>query len=150
MHEILILIGFTFGIPDTISGLTLLAAAASIPDLISSVLVVKKAGKANMAISNSFGSNIFAILFCLSVPWLIKSIINCFRLGTVDLKATAVIVDSAALPLMASLLLVCVFALILTFSLTHWKLGLSVGVVFSIIYVVFVVTAATLETMLAH
>ncbi|KAF8788904.1 Sodium/potassium/calcium exchanger 5 like protein [Argiope bruennichi] len=35
-------IGYTLGIPDTVSGLTILAAGTSIPELVSSVIFVKK------------------------------------------------------------------------------------------------------------
>ena len=36
-----LLVGYTFGFPDTIMGITLLAAGTSVPDLISSVLVAR-------------------------------------------------------------------------------------------------------------
>lgn len=36
------IIGFTFGIPDSVMGITFLAAGSSIPDAMSSVLVVRQ------------------------------------------------------------------------------------------------------------
>ena len=54
-------IGVTFGIPDTVMGLTFLAAGTSIPDLLSSVIVARQ-GLGDMAVSSSVGSNIFDIL----------------------------------------------------------------------------------------
>lgn len=36
------LVGFTFGVPDTVMGLTLVAFGSSVPDCISSLLVAKK------------------------------------------------------------------------------------------------------------
>jgi solute carrier family 24 (sodium/potassium/calcium exchanger), member 4 len=36
------IIGFTFGIPDSIMGITFLAAGSSVPDALSSVLVVRQ------------------------------------------------------------------------------------------------------------
>lgn len=36
------LVGFTFGVPDTIMGLTLVAFGSSVPDCISSLVVAKK------------------------------------------------------------------------------------------------------------
>ena len=140
--------GFTFGLPDTVSGLTILAAGTSVPELISSVLVVKKASQADMAICNSIGSNIFDILFCLGVPWLLKSIIWMFEKGTIDLMATAVPIDSEALPLTTFSLLVTIFALLFTFQMTNWKLGLTVGITCSIVYIVFVVVSSILEVRL--
>ena len=42
-------IGVTFGIPDTVMGLTFLAAGTSIPDLLSSVIVARQ-GLGDMAV----------------------------------------------------------------------------------------------------
>jgi hypothetical protein len=39
------IIGFTFGIPDSIMGITFLAAGSSVPDALSSVLVVRQGMK---------------------------------------------------------------------------------------------------------
>ena len=47
-------IGVTFGIPDTVMGLTFLAAGTSIPDLLSSVIVARQ-GLGDMAVSSSVG-----------------------------------------------------------------------------------------------
>ncbi len=127
------------------AGLTFLAAGTSVPELISSVIVVKKAGLANMAICNSIGSNIFDILFCLGVPWLLKSIIIMIKSGSIDLAVSAIPIHSLALPLTSLTLLITIFALIATFQLTNWKLGLTVGITCSLIYVAFIVIASVLE-----
>merc|ERR1711907_626745 len=68
-------IGVTFGIPDTVMGLTFLAAGTSIPDLSSSVIVARQ-GMGDMAVSSSVGSNIFDILMGLPIPWFFYSITN--------------------------------------------------------------------------
>jgi Ca2+/Na+ antiporter len=39
------IIGFTFGIPDSVMGITFLAAGSSVPDAMSSVLVVRQGRK---------------------------------------------------------------------------------------------------------
>lgn len=70
-----VIIGFTFGVPDTVMGISLMAIAISVPEGFSSVIVCKK-GLGNMAISNSVGSNAFDILICLGLPWLIKALIS--------------------------------------------------------------------------
>jgi len=36
------IIGFTFGIPDSVMGITFLAAGSSVPDALGSVLVVRQ------------------------------------------------------------------------------------------------------------
>ncbi|KAG9510849.1 Sodium/potassium/calcium exchanger 3, partial [Fragariocoptes setiger] len=68
------LIGYTLGIPDSIMGITFLAAGTSVPDAYSSIHVAKM-GMADMAVSNSIGSNIFDILVGLSLPWFIQTAI---------------------------------------------------------------------------
>lgn len=62
------IIGFTLGIPDTVMGLTFVAAGVSVPDALSSIAVIKD-GYGDMAVSNAVGSNVFDILVCLGLPW---------------------------------------------------------------------------------
>lgn len=62
-----ILLAHTFGVSDVIIGLTILAIGTSLPDTLSSVIVAKK-WRADMAISNAQGSNIFNIWICLGLP----------------------------------------------------------------------------------
>lgn len=57
-------------VPQVIIALTILAWWTSVPDLLSSIIVAKK-WKADMAVANAVGSNIFDILICLGLPWLI-------------------------------------------------------------------------------
>lgn len=68
------IIGTTLGIPDTVMGLTFVAAGVSIPDALSSMAVIKE-GYGDMAVSNAVGSNVFDILICLGLPWLIQTTI---------------------------------------------------------------------------
>lgn len=58
------------GVPPVIIALTILAWGTSIPDLLSSLIVAKK-WKADMAVANAVGSNIFDILICLWLPRLL-------------------------------------------------------------------------------
>lgn len=71
--EILIHKGDTLDIPDSVMGLTILAAGTSVPEAISSIIVTNQ-GHGAMGISNSIGSNTFDVLLCLGIPWLIKSL----------------------------------------------------------------------------
>merc|ERR1719247_280454 len=61
------IIGMVANIPDTIMGLTFLAAGTSIPDLLTSVIVARQ-GLGDMAVSSSVGSNIFDVLIGLPLP----------------------------------------------------------------------------------
>ena len=67
--------GYTFGIPDTVMGITFLAAGTSVPDTIASILVARN-GYGDMAVSNSIGSNVFDIFLGLGLPWLLKTTIR--------------------------------------------------------------------------
>lgn len=66
------ILGDTFNIPDSVMGLTFLAAGTSVPEAVSSVLVTNQ-GHGAMGISSSISSNTFDILLCLGLPWFIKS-----------------------------------------------------------------------------
>lgn len=67
-------IGSTLSIPDTVMGLTFVAAGVSVPDALSSIAVIKE-GYGDMAVSNAIGSNVFDILVCLGLPWFIQTAI---------------------------------------------------------------------------
>ena len=82
------IIGLVANIPDTIMGLTFLAAGTSIPDLLTSVIVARQ-GLGDMAVSSSVGSNIFDILVGLPVPWLAYSAVNSGKPMQVYLRFTA-------------------------------------------------------------
>lgn len=142
--------GITIGIPDIVSGITILAAGISVPELISSYLLVKKSGLVDMAICNSIGSNIFDILFCLGIPWLLKSIILMFRHGLRGdvLMDTAVPVQSTALPVTSLTLLINILAILFTFKMAKWTLGLGVGIACIVLYVIFIAVSTVLEMVL--
>lgn len=67
------LIATNFGISDRIIGLTVIAFGTSLPELVTSVIAGLK-GKADIAIGNIVGSNIFNILFVLGSAALITDI----------------------------------------------------------------------------
>lgn len=62
-----------FGVSDRIIGLTIVAFGTSLPELMTSVTAAKK-GKADIAIGNIVGSNIFNILFVLGTTALITTV----------------------------------------------------------------------------
>ena len=88
MVESAVAVSISFGIPQAIIGLTILAAGTSIPDLISSIIVAKK-WHWNMSVSNALWSNIFDILFGLWFVYFVYFLVN-----WID---TAIIVDRASL-----------------------------------------------------
>ncbi|KAK7872839.1 hypothetical protein R5R35_006711 [Gryllus longicercus] len=133
------IIGDTLRIPDSVMGITFLAAGTSVPEAVSSVIVAKQ-GHGSMGISNSIGSNTFDILLCLGLPWLIKASF---------LPTTAgqhfVGINSRGLEYSAISLLSTLFLLYATFSLNKFKLNRKVGQACLLMYGMFLVLASLIE-----
>ncbi|XP_034105542.1 sodium/potassium/calcium exchanger 3 isoform X4 [Drosophila albomicans] len=133
------IIGDTLKIPDSVMGITFLAAGTSVPEAVSSVIVAKR-GHGSMGICNSIGSNTFDILLCLGVPWLIKAVFFPILPGQ-----NYVAINSAGLEYSAITLLSTLFLLYLTFSMNKFKLDKKVGIACLVIYLVFMVFASLIE-----
>ena len=73
--EASIQLGDLLGIDAVIMGFIVIAAGTSVPDTVLSVLSAKR-GNYDAAISNVFGSNIFDICICLSVPILMALVLT--------------------------------------------------------------------------
>ncbi|XP_041731457.2 sodium/potassium/calcium exchanger 5 [Coregonus clupeaformis] len=129
------IVGETLGIPDTVMGLTLLAAGTSIPDTVASVLVARE-GKADMAMSNIVGSNVFDML-CLGLPWFIKTVF----VDTVN----PVEVNSTGLVFISATLLLSIVFLFVAVHINGWKLDWKLGIVSLFCYVVFATLAILYE-----
>ena len=125
-------IGATLGVPEVVMGLTVLAAGTSVPDLLSSV-VVARAGKGDMAVSSSIGSNIFDVTVGLPVPWILFNIImDC-----------PVIVGADNLVISVLVLLLMVILVVASVMATNWKMTHGMGAAMMVLYVVFVVQDVT-------
>ncbi|MBC8259640.1 MAG: sodium:calcium antiporter [SAR324 cluster bacterium] len=68
-------LGDMLGIDAVIMGFVVIAAGTSVPDTALSVISARK-GQYDAAISNVFGSNIFDICICLSIPILLALVIS--------------------------------------------------------------------------
>jgi len=123
--------GKVIGIPDTVMGLTFLAAGTSVPDLITSVLVAKQ-GKGDMAVSSSIGSNIFDVTVGLPVPWLIYAAVN---------GGNPVIVNSSGVGCYISLLFLMLILVFLSILAYKWKMTKGMGIMMGLLYFVFVVVS---------
>ncbi|XP_014799940.1 PREDICTED: sodium/potassium/calcium exchanger 5 [Calidris pugnax] len=127
--------GETLGIPESVMGLTLLAAGTSVPDTIASVLVARK-GSGDMAMSNILGSNVFDML-CLGIPWFIKTaFIN--TSGPIE-------VNSNGLTYTAISLICSVVFIFLAVHLNGWKIDKKLGAICLVLYVVFTVLSILYE-----
>ena len=87
-----------FGMSERFIGLTIVALGTSLPELFTSVIAAKK-GKADIAIGNIVGSNIFNILFVVGTSALITPVVF----------ASGFIVDSIVAIGAGVLLWLCVF-----------------------------------------
>lgn len=130
------IIGYTLGIPDTVMGLTFVAAGVSVPDALSSIAVVKE-GYGDMAVSNAVGSNVFDILVCLGVPWFLQTAV--FHPGR------NITVYSKGLTYSTISLFSTVVILIFTTHMNGWKLDKKSGVMLLIGYFVFITVASLYE-----
>jgi Ca2+/Na+ antiporter len=70
-----VIFGDTFGIPDSVIGLTFLAFGGCMPEAISAVIIARK-GSGQMGVSNALGANCLAVLFSLGLPWFISTMKN--------------------------------------------------------------------------
>lgn len=68
-----VIIAETLGMDDRLIGLTIIAFGTSLPELVTSVTAAKK-GKADIAIGNIVGSNVFNILFVVGTTALITPV----------------------------------------------------------------------------
>lgn len=68
-----VLIAQTLGMSESFIGLSIIAVGTSLPELVTSVVAAKK-GKADMAIGNVIGSNIFNIFWILGLSAMINDL----------------------------------------------------------------------------
>ncbi|XP_067618608.1 probable sodium/potassium/calcium exchanger CG1090 [Eurosta solidaginis] len=129
-------IGSTLAIPDTVMGLTFVAAGVSVPDALSSIAVIKE-GFGDMAVSNAIGSNVFDILVCLGLPWFIQTAIIA--------PGSHVNVISKGLAYSTLSLFSTVIFLILSTHLNGWKLDKRLGIILMIWYLCFITLASLYE-----
>ncbi|TGZ45909.1 Sodium/potassium/calcium exchanger 4 [Temnothorax longispinosus] len=131
---------FTFiMIPDSIMGLTFLAAGMSVPEAVSSVIVANQ-GYGAMGISNSIGSNVFDVLLCLGLPWFIKATLLPKIPGQyyVQINSQGLVYSSVSL---FSTLVILYGALFIN----KFALSRTVGVVCLVMYAIFMIFASIVE-----
>lgn len=113
-----LLIGETMRINSTILGLTLVAAALAIPDVVNSLIILKD-GYGNMVLANLLGSNIFNFLLSLGLSWFLKT--------AVIAPGTQIAVDSISLGLLVFLFFTSLIILLVVIHLNEWKVDKRFG-----------------------
>ena len=111
----------SWGVDETLIGLTIVAFGTSLPELVTSIIAAKK-GECGMAIGNVVGSNMFNLLFILGMTSTITPIVG------IDLAA-GIFVDSIVL-------LVFTFMMYL-FSIHGTKFQKGKGVISVVCYLVY-------------
>lgn len=106
----------TFGMTETLIGLTIVAVGTSLPELVTSIVAAKK-GETGMAVGNVVGSNIFNMMFILGVSSMIHP----------------VVVNAASLWDM--LILTVISIIVYVFSLTRRTIDRKEGLVMLSIYI---------------
>ena len=135
-------IGDTIGVPDSVMGLTVLAAGGCLPEAFSSIIMARK-GIGAMGISNSVGANTLDILLCLGLPWFIKCMV--LMAATGDPSDGYVQILSKGVTYNCFALLLCVFVLYSAISLFHFQIRKLFGVTSLTLYGVFITFAVLSE-----
>ncbi|XP_043506815.1 sodium/potassium/calcium exchanger 4-like [Frieseomelitta varia] len=127
-------VGDTIGIPDSIMGLTFLAAGGNMPE-IASIVILARQGDGNMAMSNTLGANILDILLCLGLPWMIK----CLMRG----EDVEIISGSISYSVLSTV--VCIVILYVVIAFSNFKLNKQVGIICLLVYTIFLIFAILVE-----
>lgn len=134
-----VIIGFTFGIPEPIMGLTFLAAGGCLPEAVSAVLVARS-GSGGVGVSNALGANSLNILFSLGFPWFLRTMID--GAGT---TGAYIHIFSYGIAFVITSLLLAIICLYIVLSIAKFTLRKTVGIALFIVYGIFVTFAILME-----
>lgn len=109
------------GVPDTVIGLTLVAIGTSLPELATTVMAALRR-QSDVALGNVIGSNMFNLLAIIGVSTFVGPIPVASSFLTFDLWV-----------------MLAASALLAPFVFFHWHLGRTWGVVFTALYVGYLV-----------
>ncbi len=86
-----------FGVSETVIGISIVAIGTSLPELVTSIMAARK-GKADVALGNVLGSNVFNVLGILGVSAIVYpfSLVNGGSVGAVPLDVAAMQFGEAA------------------------------------------------------
>ncbi|CAF1033765.1 unnamed protein product, partial [Didymodactylos carnosus] len=137
---LVVIVGYTLNIPDSVMGLTLLAAGSSTEEIFNAVVMTRR-GHPEMAIAGSIGSNVFDILMGLGIPWLFRNLIR----STPPVGPDYVEVYSKGLQYSTIILFASLALFLLTFFLNRCRLTKSYGVFLIVIWFTVIVVMCMLE-----
>lgn len=109
----------TYGVPDTVIGLTIIAVGTSLPELVTSVIAARK-GQGDVAFGSVIGSNIFNVLGILGVTALVTPIAVPPQFVAIDIWV-----------------MLAATVLLLIFARTGWRIGRREGGIMFALYLVY-------------
>merc|ERR1712203_721917 len=113
--------------PPVVMGLTIVAVCTNIP-FITSLVVLSRKGKGNLAISATIGCNIFHVAIGLPLPWLFFTLI----------KSTSVPVVAEGMVCSVAILLLMICLFFLSILIFKWKMTKIMGILLLLLYFFFV------------
>lgn len=134
-----VIIGYTFGIPEPIMGLTFLAAGGCLPETVSTVLVARS-GSGGVGVSNALGANSLNILFSLGFPWFLKTMID-----GAGFTGAYIHIFSFGIAFVITSLLLAILCLYIVLAIAKFTLRKRVGIALFSIYGIFVTFAILME-----
>lgn len=133
-------IGYTFGIPEAVMGLTFLAVGGCVPEVFTAI-VMSLRGQGGMSLSNSLGTNSLSILLSLGLPWFIRAIID-----HSNEYPPYIYLSSLGIQYVVLSLLFVVSILFIVLTLYKYRLQTSNGIIFVVAYLIFLTFALLMET----
>ena len=97
-----------------------------------------------MGVCAAIASNIFAIVVGLGLPWLLKCLIQLVKSGG-DYGQAFIPIESDALPYTSIVLLIIIFAFLLTLKLCSWQLFTKFSLICALIHLIFLGASISLE-----
>jgi Ca2+/Na+ antiporter len=134
-----VIIGDTFNIPDSVMGITFLAFGGCMPEAISAVIVARK-GSGQMGVSNALGANCLAILFSLGLPWFITTTMKGAYMTNAHIH-----IYSYGMEYTIMILLLAVGTLYTILAVHGYKMRKKVGIYLILSYMVFATFAVLME-----
>ena len=132
-----------FNIPKIIAGMTIVVAGSLIPDLMTSIIIVKRTCLASVGICAAIASNIYVILIGLGIPWFIQSIIN--WVNTHQIHEAHVTISTTLLSISSYMMLIVICLFIIILKLFSWQINYKLSWIFLSLYVIFLAVLFILE-----
>lgn len=133
-------IGYTFGIPEVIVGLTFLAAGNCTPEALSSVIMIRK-GENGVGISNSLGSSTLNIILSLGFTWFVRNLIHV----NIENMNPFLHIKSNGFEMTILLLLLSVVILYIVLTIAKYRLNKIVGLCLFLCYLVLIIACISFQ-----